>query len=201
MNFHFLDKAAVGLFLIFALAACGEESDATDATDATGTDTSTQATETIDVDTSNVRSDSANDTPISGGLVVLDNPVMEQWTVNRGEVTETSSGPKISLEPGGAVLAFDPDLPVRAGDIYEADVTLDVETPGSVTLRIVRFCGDTDGEQGLTQLVLEPGLNSGTIRHEFERDHGCARLTLVARDTPVVFTIEEATLRRIESAG
>jgi hypothetical protein len=119
------------------------------------------------------------------------------YKLEDGTGVQTAAGLEIELEENGALLIFNRELSVEAGDEYKAEVTVEALNEGPLTLRIARACSQTDYEEARRKVTLNEGLNNIMLPHVFERDHGCARLTLDTDFETASFILKSAQLTKI----
>ena len=104
----------------------------------------------------------------------------EDWVVQNGQAIRTQDGMRLVLQPGGSASAFNRKIAVEAGQTYQVNLTIEVEEPMAVVLRIVSYCSPTDPEKAVAVVRLPSGRSSHQLNHTFEHDHDCARFVLGA---------------------
>jgi len=123
------------------------------------------------------------------------------YKLEDGTGSQTAAGLEIELEANGALLIFNRELPVQAGDEYKAEVTVEALKEGPLTLRIARSCSQTEYEEARRKVTLNEGLNNIMLPHVFVRDHGCARITLDTDFETASFVLKSAKLTKIVSSA
>ena len=123
------------------------------------------------------------------------------YKLEDGTGIQTAAGLEIELEANGALLIFNRELPVQAGDEYKAEVTVEALKEGPLTLRIARSCSQTEYEEARRKIAMSEGLNNISVSHVFTADHGCARITLDTDFETASIILKSAKLTKIVPAG
>lgn len=109
-----------------------------------------------------------------------------RWTARDGSV----AGETVTLQRAGTLFVqSNSQTPVKANDLYHAQVTIDAKAAADVLLRLSNGCGSAGQEIATVEYHLQPGPNTLSAAHQFTRPADCARLTIVASD-PVAFTMQ-----------
>ena len=183
MSIDITKLSALGLFAV--LAACGE------ATDKPSPTPSNEIT--------------IEPTPeLTEEIVVIDRlvPDMSTWTIPDGASLEKIEGDlddtyRLAFTNGAALIGFDKDKPVRAGETITASFMAWSDVPETeLRVRIVRFCSSSDVEQTASTRNLSETPTPIEISHTFERDHDCARLQFDTRQDEAEYYVSGVTVEK-----